>query len=284
MRISIFVSKYALRSFKQVLTHAIIAIVLALLFYFLASNTIKISGNAFVAIMTSITAASGALLAVSLVFATFMGRYVTDWRDRIFERFGRERDELRSQIKSSAKNHPEISRRLVNLYILATQYIRGQVINEDEVYEADKIFHYWAKEKAERSKNKIDLGDLSTYDSFEKHLFDAHLCSTAVRQSLIELRVAEISGRALPTFPSLITTWALILIFSLVSAITGGTGILYENFNISILIVPAYLLLFSILALILDFTAFMSTMRILEIGYEKGVLDLVKKSDSTPKS
>ncbi|GAH64693.1 unnamed protein product, partial [marine sediment metagenome] len=39
-----------------------------------------------------------------------------------------------------------------------------------------------------------------------------------------------------------------------------------------------------ILALILDFTAFMSTMRILEIGYEKGVLDLVKKSDSTPKA
>lgn len=284
MRIEIFISKYALRSFKQVLIHTIIAIVLALLFYFLAGNIIKMSGNAFVTIMSSLAAASGALLAVSIAFYTFMGRYMTDWRDRVYERLKQERNELKSQIKMSAKNHPEISRRLANLYILAATYHLGQVVNEEKVYEADKLFSDWAMEKTKSSEKKFDFGDLSTYDLFDKHLFDAHLCSTEVRQSLIELHVAERLGRPLPTFPSLITAWAVILIFSLVSAIVGGTGIIYENINISILIVPAYLLLFAILALVLDFKALMPTMRIYEIGYEKAMLELVKKSDSTPKS
>lgn len=282
--ISIFVSKYALRSFKQVLIHAFIAIVLAILFHLLASNIIKISGNDFVPIMSSLAAACGALLAVSIAFYTFMGRYMTDWRDRVYERFRQEREELKSQIKMSAKHHSEISRRLVNLYYLAATYQLGQVIDKDKVYEADKVFHDWTKDYASQTKRKFDFGDLDTYDSFEKHLFDAHLCSTAVRQSLIDLHVAEISGRPLTTFSPLVTTWVVILIFSLVSAIIGGTGIIYETFNISILIVPTYLLPFAILALILDFTAFMSTMRIHEIGYEKGVLELMEKSHSTPKT
>jgi len=282
-RIEIFISKYLIRSFKHALVYTIIAIGLALLFFFLASNNTRISSNNFVTIMSSIAAATGALLAVSIAFYTFVSRYMTDWRDRILERFRQEREELKLQIENSAKYHPEISRRLVNLYILATQYIPGQAINKDEVYEADQIFSLWAMEKAKRSKNKIDLGDLSKYDSFEKHLFDAHYYSTAVRHSMIDLHVAEVSGRSIPTFPPLVTTLAGIIIFSLIFAIIGGTSIINANYYISILIIPSFLLVFSIIALILDFKAIMSTMRIYEIGYEKGVLELVKKTDSTSK-
>jgi hypothetical protein len=276
-RIEIFISKYLIRSFKHALVYTVIAICMAILFFFLANNNIRISNNNFVTIMSSIAAATGALLAVSIAFYTFVSRYMTDWRDRILERFRQEREELKLQIKNSANYHPEISRRLVNLYVLATQYIPGQTINKDEVYEADHIFSLWAMEKAKRSKNKIDFGDLSKYDSFEKHLFDACYYSTAVRQSLIDLQVAEVSGRSIPTFPALVTTLAGILIFSLVFAIIGSTGIINVNYYISILIIPSFLLVFSIIALILDFRAIMSTIRIYEIGYEKAFLELVKK-------
>ncbi|MGB2877174.1 MAG: hypothetical protein WBB97_03980, partial [Dehalococcoidales bacterium] len=264
--------------FKRALIYTLIAIMLSLLFYFLAGNIIKISSNNFVAIMSSTSAASGALLAVSIAFYTFLGRYMADWRDRLYERFIKERDELKSQIQISAKHHPEISRRLVDLYLFSAQYILGQKIKKDEVYEAANMFHPWAKEKSETGNFKFDFGDLSTYDSFAKHLFDAHFYSTAVRNSLIDLSVAEISGRPLLTFPSLITTWAGVLIFSLVSAIIGGTGIICENCYISMLIIPAFLLPFATITLILDFRNLMHTMRIYEIGHEKALEELVKKS------
>lgn len=272
-----FLDKYALRSFKQILIHICVSVGLATLFYFLLSDRVTVSSNNFVTIMSSIAAASGALLAISLAFATFMGRYVTDWRERLFERLRQEREVLRSQMKISAQHYPEISKRLTELYIMAALYIPGQEIDTNEVYKADKIFHDWAKEHASQTKRKFDFGNLDTYDSFEKLLFDAHLCSNEVRQSLIELHVAEVSGRSLATYPSLITTWAIILIFSVVSAIIGGTGIIYANLNISLLVIPAYLFLFAIPALVLDFKASMSIMRILETGYEKAMLELVNK-------
>ncbi|MGB2815467.1 MAG: hypothetical protein WBC75_10355, partial [Dehalococcoidales bacterium] len=115
MRIPIFISQFVISSFKRALIYTLIAIMLSLLFYFLAGNIIKISSNNFVAIMSSTSAASGALLAVSIAFYTFLGRYMADWRDRLYERFIKERDELKSQIQISAKHHPEISRRLVDL-------------------------------------------------------------------------------------------------------------------------------------------------------------------------
>ena len=279
-----FLEKYALRSFKQVLMHTCTAVGLALLIYFLLSDKVYISNSNFVTIMSSVTAASGVLLAVSLAFATFMGRYMTDWRERLIERLRQGREKLELQMKISAQHHPEISRRLTELYIMAAHYIPGQAINKDEVFEADKIFHSWAKKHAEKSTKKFDFGDLGTYDSFEKHIFDAHLRSTAVRQTLTELHVAEVSGRSLATFPPLLTTWAIILIFALVSAIIGSTGIIYESLNIPIIIIPAYLVLLAIFALIKDVGASLSIMRVLETGYEKAMEELVSKSGSDVKS
>lgn len=279
-----FLDKHAFRSLKQLVIHACVAVGVAVLFYFLLINKVSINAENFVTIMSSITIAAGALLAVSVAFATFMGRYMTDWRERLFERLRQELGKLELQMKMSAQRYPEISRRLTELYLMAAHYIPGQAIDVDEVYEADKIFHGWAKEHAEKSNKQFDFGDLGTYDSFEKHLFDAHLRSTAVRQTLIELHVAEVCGRPLTTFPSLIAAWTIILIFSLLSFIIGSTGIIYESLNIPIIIALAYLAILAIFALIKDAEGSLRIMRILETGHEQAMLELVSKSGSDVKS
>lgn len=270
----------ALRSFRQVLIHVCVAVGLAILFYFWVGGTITISGNNFVTIMSSIAAASGALLAVSLAFATFMSRFMTDSRERLIERLQRQQEKLALQMKKSAQSYPEISRRLTNLYLMAAFYIPGQPIDTNEVRKASKIFHDWANKQIQKSSKKIDFANPNQYDSFEKHLFNASLCSNEIGYTLTELGLAELSSRTLATHPPLITAWAMILIYALVFAIVGGTGFFIDNLNVSILIIPTYLALLAILALILDFKASIIHIRAREIGYEMAMSVFIGKSDS----
>lgn len=279
-----FLDKYAVRTYRQVLIHSIVTLVLFVLLYFTLGERISIATISFVAIMSSMAAACGALLAVSLALAMFFSRHIIDWRDRLIEALRESLTLLGAQMGKSAQRYPEISRRLVELYLKAAFYIPGQPIDRDDVFKASGVFDDWARKEALKSKRKFDFGNLKTYDSFEKHLFDASLCSTNVRENLLLLSVTETAGRSIPSFAPLIMVWAIIMVFSLVFSIIGGMGLLSENDNLAFLIIPFYLFIVAIFALIKDITAIIPSMRMLETGYEQAMLDLVSKSESDSKT
>lgn len=178
-------------------------------------------------------------------------------------------------MERSAKFHPEISRRLTELYLHSVFYIPGQPVDIEKMRSADKIFHDWAKEQAQKSANKFDFGNLNTYESFEKHIFDAHLRSTELTQTMTQLHVVEVAGRSITTFSPLIITWVILVIFTLVFAIIGSMSVIPLGLNFPILLIPFYLFLVAIFALTKDITAILRHMRILETGYEEAMVELV---------
>lgn len=278
--------KYAVRSYRQLLIHIFVAISLAVLFSIFLACAYIIREDSFVAIISSMSAASAVLLAVSLALATFFSRHIMDWTDRLVYNLKEDRERLEKQMEKSAKLHPEISNRLVELYLRSAFYIPGQEVDTTEIYKADKIFSDWAKEQAKKSAQKFNFGDLSTYDSFEKHLFDAQLRNAELRHTLIELSVVERIGRSIITFSPLIITWVIITIYTLVFSITGGMSVLPVSLNLPILIIPFYLFLVAIFALTKDITATLRHMRIRETGYAEAVAELSKivtVSDATNK-
>jgi len=267
--------RYAIRTFRQLLVHSLIAVLLSILLGFVLGNYIAVSVNNFVAIISSASAASGVLLAVSLALATFFAKHVTDWRDRLIHKLREDQERLAMQMERSAKFHPEISRRLTELYLQSAFYIPGQTVDIEKMRSADKIFHGWAKEQAQKSANKFDFGNLNTYESFEKHIFDAHLRSTELTQTLSQLHVVEVAGRSITTFSPLIIAWVILVIFTLVFAIVGSMSVIPLSLNFPILLIPFYLFLVAIFALTKDITAILRHMRILETGYEKAMVELV---------
>lgn len=267
--------RYAIRTFRQLLVHSLVAVLLSILLGFVLGNYIAVSVNNFVAIISSASAASGVLLAVSLALATFFARHVTDWRDRLVHKLREDQERLAMQMERSAKFHPEISRRLTELYLQSAFYIPGQTVDIEKMRSADKIFHGWAKEQAQKSANKFDFGNLNTYESFEKHIFDAHLRSTELTQTLSQLHVVEVAGRSITTFSPLIIAWVILVIFTLVFAIVGSMSVIPLSLNFPILLIPFYLFLVAIFALTKDITAILRHMRILETGYEKAIVELV---------
>lgn len=124
-----FFNKYALRSFRQVLIHVSIAIILAILLVFILDSRISIGANSFVSIVSSMAAISGALLAISLALFFFFCRHITDWRDKLTEKLIQGRADLRAQIEKSVQYHPDISRRLAALYDKSMNYMQGQLID-----------------------------------------------------------------------------------------------------------------------------------------------------------
>ena len=65
-------------------------------------------------------------------------------------------------------------------------------------------------------------------------------------------------------------TWALILVFSVVFAVTGSLNVMCDRMHLSILIIPIYLSFFAVIALVMDFGALMDRMRIRQVGWEMG--------------
>lgn len=269
-----------LRSFVQMLVHMCIAIGIAVLFYFNPFGLLELDDNNLVTILSAVAAVSGALLAVSLAFATFRSQYYTDWIYRSRERLGNQLEKLGNQMKISAKTYPDISRRLAEQYMLVAFYIPGQPVDMDEVVASDKVFHDWASEQLRKSGKKIDFGNINDYESFEKHVLDAHLVTNESRDILTELSMAEISSRSLETLPPLITTWAVVLVFSLVFAFIGSVNIICDNLNSSIMIIPIYLCFFAVCALVIDLWGLISHVRRHEKGYELGVSAFIKQRDS----
>lgn len=267
--------RYAIRTFRQLLVHSLVAVLLSILLGFVLGDYIAVSVNNFVAIISSASAASGVLLAVSLALATFFAKHVTDWRDRLIHKLREDQERLAMQMERSAKFHPEISKRLTELYLQSAFYIPGQTVDIEKMRSADKIFHGWAEEQAQKSANKFDFGNLNTYESFEKHIFDAHLRSTELTQTLSQLHVVEVAGRSITTFSPLIIAWVILVIFTLVFAIVGSMSVIPLSLNFPILLIPFYLFLVAIFALTKDITAILRHMRILETGYEKAMVELV---------
>jgi len=266
---------YAVRTFRQLLIHSLVAAFLALILGFVLCNHLSVSINNFVAIISATSAASGALLAISLALATFWARHVTDWRDRLIHELKEDRERLAIQMERSAKFHPEISRRLTELYVQFAFYIPGKPVDIEKMRAAEKIFRDWAIEQARKSAKKFDFGNLNTYESLEKHLFDASLQTTAMTQTLTQLHVVEVAGRSIATFSPLIITWIIVVIFTLVFAIISGMSVIPESLNLPILVAPFYLFLIAIFALTKDVTAILHHMRILETGYEQAMAEFV---------
>ena len=59
---------------------------------------------------------------------------------------------LAEQMKASSINHPEISRRLVPIYMEYANYIQGQPIDLEKTNGLDISFHEWAKGNIEKTK------------------------------------------------------------------------------------------------------------------------------------
>jgi hypothetical protein len=285
-----FLERSAVPSYKHVLFHfgiAILLLVVFILLYTCLDIQISISANAFVAITSAMAAASGALLAISLALATFFSRYVTDWRDRLIDALERGQTELESQMAQSARKHPEISRRLSEIYVKFSYYIPGQSIDADDVFKASKVFDDWAKtraKEAQKANRTFDFGDLSTYESFEKHLFDASLRITKVRGKLVLLSAVERISRSIAVFPPLFLTWAFILLFSLVFAIVGSVHVLDVPFHFPILIMLLYLILIALISLMIGSINLIGRLtRILETGYTIAVDQLAHNLTSVNK-
>ncbi len=282
------IEKYAIPSFKHIGIHASVAIVLCLVLFILVFKGRSVIGvTSFVTITSSISAASGALLAISLALATFFSRHITDWRDKLIDRLEEAQIDLASQMARSAKNHPEISKRLTELYLQAYMYIPGQAVDEDEVIRASKIFNEWATKKASESQSAnrtFDFSKLNTYESLEKHLFDANQSCRHVRESLMLLSAAEKTSRAITVLPPLMASWAVILLVSLVFAFIGGLGTLDAGAYFPMLLMLLYLIIVSLVSLVISGgNIVMHITRGLEKGYEIAMEQLAQKSISGEK-
>lgn len=227
--------------------------------------------------MSSMSATSGALLAITIAVSNFYSFHVTEWRDKLIEQLVHARAAIRTQIEKSAQHHPEISRHLGALYDKSVRYIPGQTIDMEQIEKAANVFLDWAGEQAVRYGRQIDLGNPDEYESFQLHLRDAVLCSSEVKHTFRLLGVAGNDVRAIGTFAPLIMGWITILIFTLTFAIVGGMGVLYEELGFPVLVIPFWLFLVAIFALVKDITAVLTNLQIQEIGYDKAMEEVSSK-------
>jgi len=266
-----FLDRCAIRSFSQLFIHLMIAIVMAVLIFFLVNDRVIISSGDFVTIMSSSATASGVLLAVFLAFATFMSKYATDWREKLIERLFVQREKLAAQMKLSAQHHPNVARVLVPLLGVCNSYIPGQPIEQKLINDVDTELHDWINSEIQASIKKgisIDYGNINHYDIYEKHLLDANNISTDLSFTLTDLSLAERFGRSLHTHPPVVSSLAIILVISLILSLIGSVGTLCIIWHLPILVIPIYLLLLTIIALVLDFRGAIGVIRGRETGYE----------------
>lgn len=232
-------------------------------------------------ISSSLAAASGALLAISLALATFFSRHLTDWREKLYEELKLGQAELEAQMYKSAPKHPEISQRLVELYLKSAFYIRGQRLDTNEIYQKSGVFDEWAKGQAleaQKSNKSFNFSNPSTYESFEKHLFDASLRVTRVRQALMLLSATEVAGRAIAVFPPLLATWVIIFLISIVFAIVGSTGVGDPQLNFPSLLALLYIAFIALTSLMISsINILMYATRALETGHQIAMSQLAKR-------
>lgn len=272
--------RYAFRSTTQVIIHVLASVIVALVLYFLLHDKLSIPETHFVTITSSMSAASGALLAVTIALATFYGLHVTNWRDKLVDKLTEASARTRKQMEKSAKQYPEISRHLAPLYEESLLYVPGMPIDKTKSDDIAHSFLGWARSQAGNKKREIDAGDVTAYDSFEMHLRDAILCEHKVHHTLTLLYVARRHIQITGTFSHLAIGWVTVLILTLTFAIIGSLGIIPEEAYFSLLVIPFWLFFVGGFALVKDITAVPTFLQIQEIGFDKALEELNTNRES----
>jgi len=276
-------------TFIHVAIHLSIAIVIAVVLINTAHDKILIGESSFINLIYSVGAFATAFLAISIGVATFFTGLMVNSRDRLIDRLEAAKTALSGQMRRSAQSYPEISNRLTDLYMYAAYYIPGQSVDHKEVFEKSGVYDAWAKEevpKAISAGQKFSFGNLDTYESYGKHLFDANLCTNAVRNTLILLGVQERSSRAVTVFPPLFLTWAIIILVSVALTILEGTGNLCATFLFPSLMPLIYLGLVSLMSLLIGVSNIVVYItRGLEKGHQIAMNQLAEeKAEKEPRS
>lgn len=241
-------------SFKHVAVHLSIAIVMAVVLINTVQDKILIGESSYINLIYSVGAFAVAFLAISMGVATSFTSLMVNTRDRLIDRLEVAKTALSDQMKKSAQSYPEISNRLTDLYMYAAYYIPGQSVDHKEVFEKSGVYDTWAKEevpKAISAGQKFSFGNLATYDSYGKHLFDVNLCANAIRNTLILLGVQERSSRAITVFPPFFLAWTIIILISVTLTILEGTGNLCTTFLFPSLMPLIYLGIVSLMSLLI---------------------------------
>lgn len=258
----------SVRSYTQVVVHVLIGLALAVVLYYCRFVGPAISDSSLVIILAAVAAASGALLAVSVALGIFSSQHYTDWSYRSHERLANVLEKLKDGMEKWAWRYPGISGRLGKVFKAVAEYRRGEPVDIDKVIELDVVFYSWVNEELAKSGKKIDFGNVRDYESFERYAYDAALVAKESIEALMEVGIAERYGRSLTTHASVLGTWAMVVVFSLVFAIIGSLNIIPDKMNLSILIVPIYLCFFAGSAVVIDYRGLLRIMRVWERGYE----------------
>jgi len=269
--------RYAFRSITQVAVHVLASSVVALVLYFLLHGKLSVLETYFVTITSSMSAASGALLAVTIALASYYSLNAINWRDRLVDELAKASARTRKQMEKSAKQHPEISRQLAPLYEKSLLYVPGKPISKTEIDEITNTFLNWARNQAQRRTRKIDAGDVAEYESFEMHLRDAILCEHEISHSLRLLDVVRHRILTIGTFSPLIIGWVTLLILTLTFTIVGSMGVLPEKTGFPLLVIPFWLFLIGGFALVKDVMAVLTGFQIQEIGFDEALAKLNTK-------
>ncbi len=266
--------RYALRSKTQVVIHVLASVVVASLLYFFLRYKLNVPETYFVTITSSMSAASAALLAVTIALGSYYSLNAINWRDKLIDKLTKASVKTRKQMEKSAKQYPEISRQLAPLYEKSLLQVPGKPINRTEIDEITNSFLNWARIQAESRKRAIDAGDVAEYDSFEMHLRDAIICEHQISHSLRLLDIVRHRIKTIGTFSSLTLGWVIVLILTLTFAILGSVGVLPENASFPLLIIPFWLFLIGGFALLKDITAVFAGFQIQETGFDEALAEL----------
>lgn len=266
--------RYALHSKTQVVIHVLALIAVASILYFLFRYKLSVPETYFVTIVSSMSAASAALLAITIALGSYYSLNAINWRDKLLDKLTEASVQTRKQMEKSAKQYPEISRQLAPLYEKSLFQVPGKPIDKTEIDELTNSFLNWARIQAESRKRAIDAGDVTEYDSFEMHLRDAIICEHQISHSLRLLDIVRHRIQTIGTFSSLTLSWLLILILTLTFAILGSIGVLPENLNLSLLVIPFWFFLIGGFALLKDITAVFAGFQIQETGFDEALEEL----------
>lgn len=257
------------RSYKQIMGHFVFVTTLGVGLGAILDLKIVESNGGLVTYLSSIGAASGALMAVTIAVAFFANRNFTEERDKYIDKLAYGRDLLRKQMEKSVSKYPDISRKLAALYELCTHYSRGREAKEVDTEAAYKPFFEWAKEVTGGKERNIDPGEESSYDSFEMHLRDALVCAFEVKHIFTLLTISYRESKTVMTFAPLIVGWVFILgltvFFAMLESVVGLGGFM----SFIVLLVTFYMLIIATFALMFDIIAILKRSRRFEEGWEQ---------------
>ncbi len=268
-KIKMWIDGIVFRSYWQVAGHFVLATIIAVGLSVILDFKIVESNGGVVTYLSSIVAASGALLAVTIAVSFFANRNFTEERDKYIDKLAYGRGLLRKQMEHSASKYPDISRKLAPLYELCTRYTRGREVKEVDTSKAYQHFFQWAKAVTKGKESNIDVGEESSYDSFEMHLRDALVCALEVKLVFTSLTMSYGESKTVMTFASLIVGWVLVLgvsvFFAMLESVVGLSG--FASFIV--VFVTFYSLIIATVALMFDITTILKRSRRFEEGWEQ---------------